>query len=157
MDEGVDLILLSATEATGWEDSLEYAKEAEIPVVLLDRGIEPDNTDLHVTRIAPDNVEVSTSVAEWAVSEFPDGADDFTLEGPAGVSVVNERNEGFDAVIGEESSFNKIGAQTANWTTEEGGASSRRCSSRTATTCSSSSRRTTRWASAPHRRSKKPV
>jgi len=120
VDEGVDIILLSATEATGWEDSLEYAKEAEIPVVLLDRGIEPDNTDLYVTRIAPDNVAVSTSVAEWAVSEFPDGANYFTLEGPAGVSVVNERNEGFDAVIGDESSFNKIGAQTANWTTEEG-------------------------------------
>ncbi|MGO1415198.1 MAG: ABC transporter substrate-binding protein [Microbacterium gubbeenense] len=120
VDEGVDLILLSATEATGWEDSLEYASEAEIPVVLLDRGIEPDNTDLYVTRIAPNNVEVSSAVAEWAAGEFADGANYFTLEGPAGVSVVNERNEGFDAVIGDNSDFTKIGAQTANWTTDEG-------------------------------------
>jgi galactofuranose transport system substrate-binding protein len=119
VDEGVDVILLSATEATGWEDSLKRAQEAEIPVVLLDRGIEPDDTDLYVTRIAPDNIEVSTAVADWAVSAFPDGANYFVLEGPAGVSVVNERNEGFDAVAGAQSSLVKVGAQTANWSTEE--------------------------------------
>ncbi|WP_105567007.1 ABC transporter substrate-binding protein [Microbacterium halophytorum] len=119
VDEGVDIILLSATEATGWEDSLAYAQEAEIPVVLLDRGIEPDDTSMYVTRIAPDNVEVSGAVAEWAVGAFPEGAKYFTLEGPAGVSVVNERNEGFDAVIGGNDSFEKVGAQTANWSKDE--------------------------------------
>lgn len=119
VDEGVDVILLSATEATGWEDSLKRAQEAEIPVILLDRGIEPNDTDLYVTRIAPDNIEVSTAVADWAVSAFPDGANYFVLEGPAGVSVVNERNEGFDAVAGAQPSLVKVGAQTANWSTEE--------------------------------------
>jgi ABC-type sugar transport system substrate-binding protein len=119
VDEGVDVILLSATEGSGWEDSLKRAQEAEIPVILIDRGIEPDDNSLYVTRIAPDNIEVSTSVAEWATSQFPDGANYFVLEGPAGVSVVNERNEGFDAVVGGESGFTKVGAQTANWSTEE--------------------------------------
>ncbi|MWV47828.1 substrate-binding domain-containing protein [Rathayibacter sp. VKM Ac-2803] len=119
VDEGVDVILLSATEGSGWEDSLERAQEAEIPVILIDRGIEPDDTDLYVTRIAPDNIAVSTSVADWAKTAFPDGAKYFTLEGPAGVSVVNERNEGWDEVIGADSAFTKVGAQTANWSTEE--------------------------------------
>lgn len=119
VDEGVDIILLSATEGSGWEDSLERAQEAEIPVILIDRGIEPDDTDLYVTRIAPDNIAVSTSVADWAKTTFPDGAKYFTLEGPAGVSVVNERNEGWDEVIGADSAFTKVGAQTANWSTEE--------------------------------------
>lgn len=119
VDEGVDAILLSATEGSGWEDSLKRAQEAEIPVILIDRGIEPNNTDLYVTRIAPDNIAVSTSVAEWAKTTFPDGGNYFVLEGPAGVSVVNERNQGWDAVIGAESKFVKLGAQTANWSTEE--------------------------------------
>ena len=119
VDEGVDIILLSATEGSGWEDSLERAQEAEIPVILIDRGIEPDNSDLYVTRIAPDNIAVSTSVADWAKTAFPDGAKYFTLEGPAGVSVVNERNEGWDEVIGADSAFTKVGAQTANWSTVE--------------------------------------
>ncbi len=119
VDQEVDLILLSATEGSGWESSLELAQEAEIPVVLIDRGIEPDNTDLYVTRIAPDNIEVATSVAEWAVEQFPDGANYVTLEGPAGVSVVNERNEGFDAVMADNPQLVKVDAQTANWSTEE--------------------------------------
>jgi simple sugar transport system substrate-binding protein len=120
VDEGVDVILLSATEATGWESSLQRAQEAEIPVILVDRGIEPDDTSLYVTRIAPDNVEVAKSVAEWAVAEFPDGANYFTLEGPAGVGVVNERNTGWDSVVGSNPELVKVGAQTANWSAEEG-------------------------------------
>lgn len=43
----------------------------------------------------------------------------FVLEGPAGVGVVNERNQGWDNVVGSVSSMNKVGAQTANWSTEE--------------------------------------
>lgn len=119
VDEGVDVILLSATEGSGWEDSLSRAQEAEIPVILIDRGIEPDDSSLYVTRIAPDNVVVAQSVAEWAVAEFPDGGTYFTLEGPAGVGVVNERNKGFDAVVGDHAGLEKIGAQTANWSAEE--------------------------------------
>jgi galactofuranose transport system substrate-binding protein len=120
VDEGVDVILLSATEGAGWEDSLTRAQEAEIPVILIDRGIDPDDPSLYVTRIAPDNFEVSKGVAEWAVGEFPDGANYFVLEGPAGVSVVNERNDGWDSVMDDQSQFVKVGAQTANWSAEEG-------------------------------------
>jgi simple sugar transport system substrate-binding protein len=120
IDEGVDIILLSATEATGWEATLTRAQEAEIPVILVDRGIEPNDTSLYVTRIAPDNIEVAKSVAEWAVEAFPEGANYFTLEGPAGVGVVNERNDGWDEVIGSKPEFVKVGAQTANWSAEEG-------------------------------------
>ncbi|MGW9628259.1 substrate-binding domain-containing protein [Microbacterium sp. NPDC055521] len=119
VDQGVDVILLSATEATGWEDSLKLAQEAEIPVILLDRGIEPEDDSLYVTRIAPDNVEVAKEVGEWAASAFPDGGNYVVLEGPAGVGVVNERNEGFEAGLGD-STLNKVDAQTANWSTEEG-------------------------------------
>ena len=120
VDEGVDVILLSATEGAGWEDSLARAQEAEIPVILIDRGIEPDDPSLYVTRIAPDNVEVSKGVAEWAVTALPDGGNYFVLEGPAGVGVVNERNDGWDSVMDDQPQFVKVGAQTANWSAEEG-------------------------------------
>lgn len=119
VDEGVDVILLSATEGSGWDESLSLAQEAEIPVFLIDRGIEPDDTSLYVTRLAPDNVAVSQAVADWAVETFPDGAKYFVLEGPAGVSVVNERNEGWSAVMDGNDAFESLGSQTANWSTEE--------------------------------------
>ena len=89
-------------------------------MILIDRGIEPDDPSLYVTRIAPDNVEVSKGVAEWAVTALPDGGNYFVLEGPAGVGVVNERNDGWDSVMDDQPQFVKVGAQTANWSAEEG-------------------------------------
>src|SRR5699024_8165493 len=117
-DEGVDLILLSATEGAGWEEPLGRAPGADTPVIPSDRGDDADETDLYVTRLAPDNVAVSTAVAEWAKSTFPDGAKYFVLEGPAGVSVVNERNEGWNQTMEGESAFTNLGSQTANWSTQ---------------------------------------
>ncbi|SMQ75481.1 ABC transporter substrate-binding protein [Agreia sp. VKM Ac-1783] len=117
IDEGVDAILLSATEATGWESILERAKEAEIPVVLLDRGIEPNDTELYTSHIAPDNVGISASAAEWANEQFPDGANYVVLEGPPGLSVVNDRNKGWDETI--DANMTKLESQSANWSTEE--------------------------------------
>ena len=119
VNDEVDVILLTATEASGWEDSLELAQEAEIPVILLDRGVDASD-DLYVTRIAPDNVNVAGTVGDWAVETFPEGANYYVLEGVPGLSVVNERNEGFDAAIEGQDGWNKIGAQTANWTADEG-------------------------------------
>src|SRR5690606_40149883 len=83
------------------------------------RGIEPDDTSLYVTRIAPDNVEVAKEVGAWAAATFPDGGNYVGLEGPAGVGVVNERNKGFEEGLGD-SALTKVDAQTANWSTEEG-------------------------------------
>jgi ABC-type sugar transport system substrate-binding protein len=119
VNDEVDVILLTATEASGWDDSLELAQEAEIPVILLDRGVDASD-DLYVTRIAPDNVKVAEEVGNWAVATYPEGANYYVLEGVPGLSVVNERNEGFDAAIDGKEGWNKIGAQTANWTADEG-------------------------------------
>jgi simple sugar transport system substrate-binding protein len=117
IDEGVDAILLSATEATGWESVLERAQEAEIPVVLLDRGIEPNDPELYTSHIAPDNVGISASAAEWANAQFPDGANYVVLEGPPGLSVVNDRNKGWDETVA--GNLKKLESQSANWSTEE--------------------------------------
>ena len=117
IDEGVDAILLSATEATGWESVLKRAQEADIPVVLLDRGIEPDDSSLYTSHIAPDNVGISASAAKWANEQFPSGTNYAVLEGPPGLSVVNDRYKGWDKTI--DANFTKVASQSANWSTEE--------------------------------------
>jgi ABC-type sugar transport system substrate-binding protein len=117
VDEGVDAIVLSATEASGWEDSLEAAKDADIPVVLIDRGIEPDDEDLYASHVAPDNVGISENVAKYFNEQFPDGANYAVLEGPPGLSVVNDRNKGFKAAI--DKNMKLVGSQSAEWSTEK--------------------------------------
>lgn len=118
VEDGVDVILLTATEASGWEDSLWRAKEAEIPVILVDRGVDASE-DLYAARIAPDNFKVALAVGLWAVETFAAGANYFVLEGVPGLSVVQERNEGFDAIVSTAPGLVKVGAQTANWKTDE--------------------------------------
>ena len=118
VDEAVDVILLTPTEASGWEESLQRAKAAEIPVILVDRGVDAGE-DLYVARIAPDNYRVAYAVGAWAVETFPEGARYFVLEGVPGLSVVTERNEGFEAIVSAVGNFTKVGAQTANWKTED--------------------------------------
>lgn len=119
VNDEVDVILLTATEASGWDAALELAQEAEIPVILLDRGVDADEA-LFATRIAPDNVNVAAAVGDWALVTFPEGANYYVLEGVPGLSVVNERNQGFDEAIAGASGWNKVGAQTANWSADEG-------------------------------------
>ncbi len=119
VDEGVGAILLSAIEATGWADALKRAQEAEIPVILIDRVIEPDTTSLYATRITPGDAGAATAVANWAISAFPDGAKYFVLEGPSDSSKVTERNQGWDGVMSAVPAFSKIGAQAANWSADD--------------------------------------
>lgn len=118
VDDGVDVILLTATEASGWEASLGRAREAEIPVVLVDRGVDASE-DLYAARVAPDNFKVALAVGLWAVETFADGGNYFVLEGVAGLSVVQERNDGFDAIVSTAPGLTKVGAQTASWKTDE--------------------------------------
>ncbi|WP_316315084.1 substrate-binding domain-containing protein, partial [Clavibacter michiganensis] len=102
------------------ERSIDSATEDDIPVALNDRGNKPAADTLYATRSATDNIAVSATVADWAKTALPDGGKYFTLEGPAGVAVVNERNAGWDEGIGAESSFTEVGAQTANCSSEHG-------------------------------------
>jgi simple sugar transport system substrate-binding protein len=117
--EGVGAILLSPATSTGWEDSLTRAKTAGIPVFLIDGGIEPDTTSLYVTRIATGDADTAKSIANWAITAYPDGVSYFVLEGTAGDAEVSDRNKGWDAAMAGHPGFSKIGAQAANWTTDE--------------------------------------
>lgn len=119
VDEGVGVILLSATESSGWADSLRRAQAANIPVILIDRGIEPDDTSLYVTRITPGDASSAEGVANWAIATFPEGAKYFVLEGPASDVKVKERNQGWDGVMAAHPEFSKIGAEAANWSTDD--------------------------------------
>lgn len=117
VNDEVDAIVLSATEATGWEDSLNKAKEAEIPVVLLDRNIEPNDTELYTAHIGPSNTWAGEQAAEFMNKSFPDGANGFVLEGPAGLSVVNDRKSGWESKLADN--VKVLESQSANWSTDE--------------------------------------
>src|SRR5712671_92369 len=49
--QGVDAIFLAPVVATGWDAVLNEAKDAKIPVILLDRDIETANKSLYLTAV----------------------------------------------------------------------------------------------------------
>src|SRR6201984_2491961 len=63
--QGVDAIFLAPVVASGWEAVLKEAKEAKIPVVLLDRDIDPSGKDLYLTAVTSDSVHEGEVAGEW--------------------------------------------------------------------------------------------
>lgn len=119
VDADVNAILLSATEDTGWDKVLQEAKDAEIPVILLDRNIQTSNKDLYATHIGPNNVWDGQKAAEWTIKHHPKGGNAVVLEGPAGLSVVNDRNTGWNQKI-KGWKGKVLEHQSAGWSTEQG-------------------------------------
>ena len=90
VNDEVDAIILSSTEDSGWDDSLKKAAEAEIPVFTVDRNVDVKDAEAKkaiVAHIGPSNVWCGEQAAEFVNKNFPDGANGFILEGPAGLSV----------------------------------------------------------------------
>lgn len=120
INDEVDAIVLSATEDKGWDECLKKAKEAEIPVFTVDRNVSVEDEDAKsaiVSHIGPSNEWAGEQAANFVNENFPDGATGFILEGPAGLSVVNDRQAGWDETI--NSNVTVLESQSANWSTDE--------------------------------------
>src|SRR5690606_15127508 len=67
ISQDVDAIILAPVVKTGWDPVLREIKEAGIPVVLVDRGIETTDPSLYATLVAADFVEEGRQAAQWLV------------------------------------------------------------------------------------------
>ncbi|MBJ6362506.1 ABC transporter substrate-binding protein [Paenibacillus sp. GCM10012307] len=118
----VDAIGLAPVVESGWETVLKEAKDAGIPVFLLDRGITPGNEDLYVSFIGSDFVLEGQNAAKWMVDEF--GADAqvniVQLEGTVGASAANDRKKGFEEEIAGKAGYKIVYSQTGDFTRAKG-------------------------------------
>ncbi|MEK1950097.1 MAG: substrate-binding domain-containing protein, partial [Ensifer adhaerens] len=62
--QGVNAILLAPVVATGWDEVLEEAKDAEIPVILLDRTVDASD-ELYMTAVTSDLVHEGNVAGKW--------------------------------------------------------------------------------------------
>ena len=120
VNDEVDAIILSSTEDSGWDESLKKAAEAEIPVFTVDRNVDVKDADAAkaiVSHIGPSNEWAGEQAAEFVNEQFPDGANGFILEGPAGLSVVKDRGTGWENKVADN--VKVLESQSANWSTDE--------------------------------------
>jgi len=118
--QGVDAILVAPVVATGWEAVLGEAKEASIPVVLLDRGIDGPE-DLYLTSVASDQVKEGRVAGEWLVKTVGDKPCSVVeLQGTVGSTPAINRKKGFEEAIAGHANFKIIRSQTGDFTRSKG-------------------------------------
>ena len=117
--QGVDGILLAPVVETGWDQVLKEAKDAGIPVVLVDRGVAADE-DLYLTKVASDFVVEGALAAAWLAAETNGVCDVVELQGTVGSSAANDRKEGFESVVGNFPAINIIRSQSGDFTRSGG-------------------------------------
>ncbi|GAB4364815.1 MAG: ABC transporter substrate-binding protein [Spirochaetales bacterium] len=97
--QGVDGIILAPMTSTGWEPVLKEAKEAKIPVVLVDRNVDAP-ADLVVTFIGSDFVQEGERIAKMMIEDLGEGPLNVVeLQGQPGADPTIDRKKGFENVI----------------------------------------------------------
>lgn len=118
--QGVDAILLAPVVATGWDQVLQEAKEAEIPVVLLDRQVD-SSEDLYLTAVGSDLEHEGRVAGEWLAQQVGDRTCNVVeLQGTTGSSPAIKRKAGFEAGIAGHDNITITRSQTADFTRTKG-------------------------------------
>jgi len=119
INQGVDAIVIAPIVEDGWDDVLQEAKDADIPVVLEDRTVSASD-DLYATWVGLDFRREGVYAGEWAAAEFGDTPTKMVvLEGTTGSAPANDRAEGFDEAIAG-TAIEKIDSQTGDFTRDGG-------------------------------------
>jgi simple sugar transport system substrate-binding protein len=117
--QGVDGILLAPVVETGWDQVLKEAKDAKIPVVLVDRGVDADPS-LYLTKVASDFVEEGALAGSWLAAKTSGVCDIVELQGTVGSSAAIDRKKGFGNIISNFPNMKIIRSQSGDFTRSGG-------------------------------------
>ncbi|MFT4001141.1 MAG: ABC transporter substrate-binding protein [Rhizobium sp.] len=118
--QGVDAILLAPVVETGWDSVLKEAKEANIPVILLDRTINAPQ-DLYLTAVTSDQVHEGKVAGDWLVKTVGDKKCNIVeLQGTTGSSPAIARKKGFEEAIKGHDNLKIVRSQTGDFTRAKG-------------------------------------
>ena len=111
--EGVDYLLISAAETTGWDEVLKQAKEAGIKVYLFDRMIDVDESLYEAAVVSDMSAEGETAV-QWLLDQNLSEYNVIHIQGAMGSDAQIGRTGALDAQFAS-GKMNKVVQQTATW------------------------------------------
>ncbi len=117
---GVSAIFLAPREFDALAPALQAAKEARIPVFLIDRVSAGKAGEDYVTFIGSDFVLQGGNAARWLVAEMDAKANIVELTGTEGSSVARDRSKGFHDDIDQRQNMTVIASETADFSREKG-------------------------------------
>ena len=117
IQDGVDYLLLSAADTSGWDSVLKDAQDAGTQVILFDRTIDADES-LYVASIVSDmNAEGETAV-NWLKDQGLDEYNIIHIQGVMGSAAQVGRSGAMDEMA-EAEGWNIVTQQTAEWNAEK--------------------------------------
>lgn len=123
IDQGVDVIAFSPMVEHGWEEVLQEAKDAGIPVILSDRGIKVKDSSLWTSFIGSDFVEEGRRAARWLVNKMKTSKENVNvieLEGTKNSAPAVDRKKGFEEVLDDYQSYRVLDSFTGNFRLSKG-------------------------------------
>lgn len=112
-------IVLAALDSKGLGPAVKRAKEAGIPVVLVDGGVATAESN-YVTLVRTDNVKAAGLAADYAAALLSDQGKVAQLEGEPGSEAAINRVKGFHEGIAKYKGIELVSSVTGHWTTPGG-------------------------------------
>ena len=113
-------IVLAPVVETGWEPVLREAKDANIPVILVDRGIKVTDDSLYTTLIASDFVEEGRMAADWLAKKMGEKGSIVELQGTTGSAPAIDRKKGFEEALKKYPHMVIVKSQSADFSRAKG-------------------------------------
>ena len=111
--EGVDYLLISAAETTGWDEVLKAAQEAGIRVFLFDRMIDCD-PELFEAAVVSNMADEGVTAVTWLLNQGLEAYNVIHIQGAMGSDAQLGRTGALDAQF-EAGTMKKVVQQTATW------------------------------------------
>ena len=126
ISQRVDYILFSPATENGWETVLQEAKEAGIPVILVDRKASLEDASLYTAWVGSDMVSEGEKAGIWledylkAEGREEEEINIVVLQGTVGSSAQLERTKGFQNIAREHPNWHILKQEPADFTTAKG-------------------------------------
>ena len=111
--DGVDYLLISAAETTGWDSVLQSAKETGVKVILFDRMIDCDES-LYEAAIVSDMANEGKLAVEWLLAQKLDAYNVIHIQGAMSSAAQIGRTGALDEQFAA-GTMKKVVQQTATW------------------------------------------
>lgn len=117
VQDGVDYLLLSAADTSGWDTVLQDAQDAGIGVILFDRTIDADES-LYLASIVSDMDKEGETAVNWLRDQKLESYNIIHIQGVMGSAAQKGRSGALDEAA-ESDGWNLVTQQTAEWNAEK--------------------------------------
>lgn len=122
IQQEVDYIVLAPVTESGWDTVLQEAKDAGIPVIIVDRMIDVSDDSLFTCWVGSDFRAEGDKAVQWLETKFADAEklNIVHIQGTIGSSAQIGRSEGLEAGVANNSNWEIIAQQTGEFTQAKG-------------------------------------